>query len=169
LPGITETEVTTVITSHDLLPKFKTLLDKCPLVKTIIYIEDQLQKTETTGFKEGVKILPFNQVVKTGQDSKFGTFWKGLKRWFIYVNYTINLLKCIVFHTENGVGSTCSPSALSSGARAVAIDVDATGFCASLSSTTLLILSRLSMSSLSVDLFSLSEPCANSASGKWLQ
>ncbi|KMY92303.1 long-chain-fatty-acid--CoA ligase 3 isoform X4 [Drosophila simulans] len=68
---ITETEVTTVITSHDLLPKFKTLLDKCPLVKTIIYIEDQLQKTETTGFKEGVKILPFNQVVKTGQDSKF--------------------------------------------------------------------------------------------------
>ncbi|XP_017066171.1 long-chain-fatty-acid--CoA ligase 3 isoform X3 [Drosophila eugracilis] len=68
---ITETEVTTVITSHDLLPKFKTLLDKCPLVKTIIYIEDQLQKTETTGFKDGVKILPFNQVVKSGQDSKF--------------------------------------------------------------------------------------------------
>jgi len=72
LPGITETEVTTVITSHDLLPKFKTLLDKCPLVKTIIYIEDQLQKTETTGFKDGVKILPFSQVVKTGQESKFG-------------------------------------------------------------------------------------------------
>ncbi|XP_020815591.1 long-chain-fatty-acid--CoA ligase 4 isoform X2 [Drosophila serrata] len=67
---ITETEVTTVITSHDLLPKFKTLLDKCPLVKNIIYIEDQLHKTETTGFKAGVKIVPFNQVIKNGQDSK---------------------------------------------------------------------------------------------------
>lgn len=70
--GISETEVTTVITSHDLLPKFKTLLDKCPKVNTIIYMEDQLHKTETTGFKEGVKILPFAQVVKIGNDSKFG-------------------------------------------------------------------------------------------------
>lgn len=70
--GISETEVTTVITSHDLLPKFKTLLALCPNVNTIIYMEDQLRKTETTGFKEGVKILPFNQVVKIGNESKFG-------------------------------------------------------------------------------------------------
>lgn len=70
--GISETEVTTVITSHDLLPKFKTLLAHCPNVNTIIYMEDQLHKTETTGFKEGVKILPFNQVVKIGNESKFG-------------------------------------------------------------------------------------------------
>ncbi|KAI8123759.1 Long-chain-fatty-acid--CoA ligase 4 [Lucilia cuprina] len=68
---ISETEVTTVITSHDLLPKFKVLLDKCPQVDTIIYMEDQLHKTDTTGFKEGVKILPFSEVVRSGQDSKF--------------------------------------------------------------------------------------------------
>lgn len=69
---IGETEVTTVITSHDLLPKFKVLLSKCPLVNTIIFMEDQLHKTETTGFKEGVKILPFSQVMRMGQESKFG-------------------------------------------------------------------------------------------------
>ncbi|KAL9914432.1 acyl-CoA synthetase long-chain isoform 3-T6 [Glossina fuscipes fuscipes] len=68
---IGETEVTTVITSHDLLPKFKVLLNKCPLVNTIIFMEDQLHKTETTGFKEGVKILPFSQVMRMGQESKF--------------------------------------------------------------------------------------------------
>lgn len=49
--GINETEVDTVITSHDLLPKFKRILTKTPEVKTIIYMEDQLKDTETTGFK----------------------------------------------------------------------------------------------------------------------
>lgn len=75
---ISETEVTTVITSHDLLPKFKVLLDKCPQVDTIIYMEDQLHKTDTTGFKEGVKIIPFSEVVRSGQDSKFGKFCRNI-------------------------------------------------------------------------------------------
>lgn len=49
--GINETEVDTVITSHDLLPKFKRLLEMVPQVKTIIYMEDQLKSTDTTGYK----------------------------------------------------------------------------------------------------------------------
>jgi len=49
--GINETEVDTVITSHDLLPKFKRLLDLVSKVKTIIYMEDQLKPTDTTGYK----------------------------------------------------------------------------------------------------------------------
>jgi len=49
--GINETEVDTVITSHDLLPKFKRLLDMMPEVKTIIYMEDQLKSTDTKGYK----------------------------------------------------------------------------------------------------------------------
>lgn len=49
--GINETEVDTVITSHDLLPKFKRLLDMVPEVKTIIYMEDQLKSTDTKGYK----------------------------------------------------------------------------------------------------------------------
>lgn len=69
---ISETEVTTVITTHDLLPKFKQLLDKCPRVTTIIYMEDQLHATQTTGFKEGVRLLPFSQVLQMGQEKNCG-------------------------------------------------------------------------------------------------
>lgn len=68
--GINETEASIVITSHELLPKFKTLLAKLPNVQTIVYMEDQLNKTETDGFKEGVRILPFNQVLRCGSTSK---------------------------------------------------------------------------------------------------
>lgn len=68
--GINETEATVVITSHDLLPKFKTLLANLPHVNTIIFMEDQLNKTETEGFKENVRIQSFAQVVRLGQDSK---------------------------------------------------------------------------------------------------
>jgi long-chain acyl-CoA synthetase len=49
--GINETEVDTVITSHELLPKFKRLLQKVPEVKNIIYMEDQLKKADTKGYK----------------------------------------------------------------------------------------------------------------------
>lgn len=49
--GINETEVDIVITSHDLLPKFKTLLKILPKVKTIVYMEDQLKPTDTKGYK----------------------------------------------------------------------------------------------------------------------
>lgn len=69
--GINETEVTTVITTHDLLPKFKTLLAHLPNVRTIIYMEDQLLKANTTGFKEGVQIIPYSSVVRSGIDSSF--------------------------------------------------------------------------------------------------
>ena len=67
--GINETEVTTVITSHSLLPKFKILLENCPNVTQIIYLEDQLFKTSTDGFKEGVKISSFQSVVKLGEET----------------------------------------------------------------------------------------------------
>lgn len=49
--GIKETEVDTVITSHDLLPKFRRLLPALPDVKNIIYMEDQLKPTVTDGYK----------------------------------------------------------------------------------------------------------------------
>lgn len=47
------------------------MLENLPNVQTVIYMEDQLNKTDTTGFKENVKILPFSQVVRQGTDSKF--------------------------------------------------------------------------------------------------
>ncbi|XP_017875966.2 long-chain-fatty-acid--CoA ligase 3 [Ceratina calcarata] len=67
--GINETEVDTVITSHDLLPKFKRLLSKVQNVKTIVYMEDQLKPTDTKGYKEGVRFIPFSNVVKVGSTS----------------------------------------------------------------------------------------------------
>lgn len=68
--GIKETEVEIVITTHELLPKFKTILHQLPNVKKIIYMEDQLHKTDTVGFKEGVELMPFTKVLKMGAESK---------------------------------------------------------------------------------------------------
>uniref|UniRef100_A0A0K8TNA5 long-chain-fatty-acid--CoA ligase n=1 Tax=Tabanus bromius TaxID=304241 RepID=A0A0K8TNA5_TABBR len=68
---INETEVTTVITSHELLPKFKSLLESIPKVEKIIYMEDQLHKTDTTAFKNGIEITPFSQVIRNGMNSKY--------------------------------------------------------------------------------------------------
>lgn len=69
MTGINETETSIVITSHELLPKFKSLLSKLPKVNTLIYMEDQLHKTEVDGFKEGVRVLPFNQVIRMGSNN----------------------------------------------------------------------------------------------------
>lgn len=70
--GINETEVSTVITSHDLLPKFKKILAKTPRVDTIIYMEDQLKVTDKTGFKPGTKIIAYKEVVQMGKNTKIG-------------------------------------------------------------------------------------------------
>ncbi|XP_043274109.1 long-chain-fatty-acid--CoA ligase 4 isoform X2 [Venturia canescens] len=67
--GINQTEVDTVITSHELLPKFKRLLDMIPEVKNLIYMEDQLKETDTKGFKEGVRLMPFSDIIKKGNTS----------------------------------------------------------------------------------------------------
>nr|CAH7730732.1 unnamed protein product [Callosobruchus chinensis] len=68
--AINETEVTTVITSFELLLKFKQILSWTPQVKTIIYIEDQLKKLDdTNGFKNGVKIIKFKDVIEKGKNS----------------------------------------------------------------------------------------------------
>lgn len=71
--GVNETEVDTVITSHELMPKLKNILKTIPKVKTIIFFEDQLHKTDTSGFGD-LKIIPFSQVCQQGVDSKFGEF-----------------------------------------------------------------------------------------------
>jgi len=60
--------VTIVITSHDLLPKFKKILQLTPRVKTLIYMEDQLAETNTSGYKEGVEIISFKSILKRGSE-----------------------------------------------------------------------------------------------------
>lgn len=66
--GITETEVDTVITSYDLLPKIKRILNTIPKVKRVIYFEDQLNIADTTGFGN-VAVSSFSQVIKKGSES----------------------------------------------------------------------------------------------------
>lgn len=67
--GVNQTEVTHIITSHELLPKFKNIFPQCPNVKHIIYMEGQLGKTDTSGYKDDVTIHTFNIVVDKGADS----------------------------------------------------------------------------------------------------
>jgi len=68
--GINETEVNCVITSYELLPKFHTMLRKCPKVKTLIVMEDQIHQVDMTGYQKDVKIIQFQSVVTLGATSK---------------------------------------------------------------------------------------------------
>lgn len=59
-----------VITSHDLLPKFKKILQLTPRVKKLIYMKDQLAETVTSGYKDGVEIISFESILKRGSEFK---------------------------------------------------------------------------------------------------
>jgi len=65
--GLNQTQATHVITSHELLPKFKDILLQTPSVTTIVYFEHQIHSTNTTGFPENVIIKPFYEVVHNGR------------------------------------------------------------------------------------------------------
>ncbi|CAH1133889.1 unnamed protein product [Ceutorhynchus assimilis] len=67
--GINQTEVTTVVTSYELMPKFKKVLAMTPKVKTLIYMEDQLKQLEKTGYREDIQIISFTDVLKKGKVS----------------------------------------------------------------------------------------------------
>ena len=62
--GLVETGVELVITSHELLPRFKKILaGGGDSVKTIVYMENPIHRTSTTGFREGVTLISFWDVV----------------------------------------------------------------------------------------------------------
>lgn len=73
--GVKETEVNTIITSHELLPKLRNILKTIPKVNTIIYFEDQLHKTDTSGFGD-IRVIPYSEVVENGVESKIGKLEK---------------------------------------------------------------------------------------------
>ena len=57
-----------MITSHELLPKLKSILTNTKLsVTTIVYIEHQVKSTDTTGFAKSIQIVPFWDVVNNGK------------------------------------------------------------------------------------------------------
>lgn len=67
--AINQTEVEIVITTHDLLPKFRTILSKTPKVACIVYIEDQINATDTNNYKSSVQIIGFSEVIEKGKFS----------------------------------------------------------------------------------------------------
>ncbi|XP_019759462.2 long-chain-fatty-acid--CoA ligase 4 isoform X4 [Dendroctonus ponderosae] len=69
--GINETDVTTVVTSFELMPKFKKVLALTPKVKTLIYMEDQLKDLDKTGYADGIQIISLTEVLKKGKGSKY--------------------------------------------------------------------------------------------------
>lgn len=71
--GVNETEVNVLITSHELVPKIRSVLKTIPKIDTVIYFEDQLHKTDTSGFGN-VRVIPFSEVLKKGAESKVGEF-----------------------------------------------------------------------------------------------
>ena len=58
-----------MITTHELLPKFKNVLQRTPTVKHIIFLEDQVTETDRTGFRDDVKIHAFQEVIDLGHKS----------------------------------------------------------------------------------------------------
>ncbi|XP_071798454.1 long-chain-fatty-acid--CoA ligase 4-like isoform X2 [Asterias amurensis] len=65
--GINETQVSTVITSASLLPKFKAIHDRIPSVKNIIYMDDQISKVNTDSFSLDFELCSFQSVIERGK------------------------------------------------------------------------------------------------------
>ncbi len=65
--GLNETEATVVLTSDELLPKFKSILNKTPNVQHLIYMEHPLKAMDTSGYLEGVSIHAFCDVIERGR------------------------------------------------------------------------------------------------------
>lgn len=64
--SLKETEVNTVITTHDLLPRFFRIAPQCPLVCRIIVIEDQLDGVGSTlEAPSSVQVIAFKDVLTT--------------------------------------------------------------------------------------------------------
>jgi len=67
--GINETGARFVLTSHDLLPKFRTLLQQCPNVERLVYFPDQISKTDVTAYS--VPVTSFGELVHNGKNADY--------------------------------------------------------------------------------------------------
>jgi len=67
--GLAETRVQTLVTSHELLPRVRKMLVEGgeDRVRTVVYMEHPLHRTNTAGFREGVEVVSFWEVVARGR------------------------------------------------------------------------------------------------------
>jgi len=69
--GLSETQAEVVITSHELLPKFRSILaKKKDNVKTIVYMENPIKRTDVTGFRDDVRLISFWDVISLGKKTQ---------------------------------------------------------------------------------------------------
>ena len=67
--GFNETEVSVVVTSSSLLPKFRSLVARCPNIQHVIVIQDQTDTCPLAGLDtRHVEVHSFNDVVTLGSD-----------------------------------------------------------------------------------------------------
>ncbi|XP_021966745.2 long-chain-fatty-acid--CoA ligase 4 [Folsomia candida] len=67
LHALNETECPVVLTSAELLPKFKSILEKTPHIKHLIFMEHPIKATNTSGLSSKVEIHQFKEVVEIGK------------------------------------------------------------------------------------------------------
>ena len=66
--GLCETQVETIITSAELLPKFKKILQGgSDQVKTIVYFENPIKSPQTVGFRDNVRLVSYWDVISLGK------------------------------------------------------------------------------------------------------
>ena len=71
--AINETEAPLIFTTYELLPRFTKIVAKCPCIKTVVVMEDQLEGIgSTTSVSDSVEIVPFQSFVKKGMVSVQG-------------------------------------------------------------------------------------------------
>jgi len=69
--GINETEVTTVITSHDLMDNMAKMISQCPKVETVIYFKSPIFNTDSSMLQEKVGVSAFETVIALGEEQDY--------------------------------------------------------------------------------------------------
>lgn len=104
--GVNETEVRTLITSHELMPKIRKILQALPNIKNVIYFEDQLQETNTEGFGD-VKVCSYREVVAKGVESLVEEVLPAPKdiAFIMYTSGSTGTPKGVLLSHQNCIGS----------------------------------------------------------------
>lgn len=68
--AVNETETPLVFTSQGLLQRLIGLLPSCPLIKTIVVMEDPIDEIDVSKMPSNITMIPFKQLLSTGEQSK---------------------------------------------------------------------------------------------------
>ena len=107
--GLSETQAEVVITSHELLPKFKSILkERQDNVKTIVYMENPIKKTDVTGFRDDVRLISFWDVISLGKKTQCNNNLDEVR----FVKYFCAMLNIFVQVTADPVSPSPDTSAI---------------------------------------------------------